>query len=101
MKKIFRSWKVILIALVLVSAIGTVYVIQYSGCQHPTTRGNTCVDEYIGLTLEQATKKAEENNLKVRLLEINGEFQPHIDNLDGNRINFYVNDSVITNADIY
>lgn len=56
---------------------------------------------YIGLTLEEAIEKATKDNLRWRVVKENGERFFITQELATNRINFDVEDNIITNAEIY
>ncbi len=57
--------------------------------------------KYIGLTLEKATELAEKENLRWRVVKENGERFLLTQDMDSNRVNFEVENNIITKAEIY
>ncbi len=57
--------------------------------------------KYIGLTLEKATELAEKENLRWRVVKENGERFFLTQDMDSNRVNFEVENNIITKAEIY
>ncbi len=56
---------------------------------------------FIGLTLEKATELAEKENLRWRVVKENGERFFLTQDMDSNRVNFEVENNIITKAEIY
>lgn len=57
--------------------------------------------KYIGLTLEKATELAEKENLRWRVVKENGERFFLTQDMSSNRVNFEVEDNIVTKAEIY
>ena len=57
--------------------------------------------KYIGLTLEKATELAEKENLRWRVVKENGERFLLTQDMASNRVNFEVEDNIVTKAEIY
>jgi len=57
--------------------------------------------KYIGLTLEKATELAEKENLRWRVTKENGERFLLTQDMASNRVNFEVEDNIVTKAEIY
>jgi hypothetical protein len=57
--------------------------------------------KYIGLTLEKATELAEKENLRWRVTKENGERFLLTQDIASNRVNFEVEDNIVTKAEIY
>jgi phosphosulfolactate synthase (CoM biosynthesis protein A) len=54
--------------------------------------------QYVGKTLEEATKYAEEGGFEVRIVEVDGQTKMLTMDAKSNRINFRVNGGFITAA---
>jgi phosphosulfolactate synthase (CoM biosynthesis protein A) len=54
--------------------------------------------QYVGKTLEEATKYAEEGGFEVRIVEVDGQAKMLTMDAKSNRINFRVNGGFITAA---
>ena len=57
--------------------------------------------KYIGLTIEKATELAEKENLRWRVTKENGERFLLTQDIASNRVNFEVEDNIVTKAEIY
>lgn len=56
---------------------------------------------YIGLTEAEATKRAEERGYGVRILRKDNESFSHTDDIQRDRINFEIDNGIVTNTELY
>lgn len=56
---------------------------------------------YIGLTLTEASEKAKQENLRWRVVKENGKALIITHDMSPNRINFDIEDNIVTDAEIF
>lgn len=57
--------------------------------------------DYVGLTLQKAQEKAKQENFGCRVVKENGKPKIITQELNPNRINFDIEDNIVTKAEIY
>lgn len=76
-------------------------VAEYKQYPHLADDRSYAADNYLGLSSDEAEARARAEDLEVRILGIDGNCEDRTDDLRRNRVNFYLEDGVVTAAARY